>query len=51
MLAVELGTVSEICSRTLAKIREQGLITVKDKTATVLSPARLATLLQKNLGE
>ena len=50
MLAAELGTVSETFSRTLAKFREQGLITVKDKTVTVLSPARLAALLQKNLG-
>jgi CRP/FNR family transcriptional regulator len=51
VLAAELGTVSETFSRTLAKFREQNLITVKDKTVTVLSPARLAALLRKHLGE
>jgi CRP/FNR family transcriptional regulator len=51
VLAAELGTVSETFSRALAKFREQGLITVKGKTVTVVSPARLAALLRKNLGE
>ena len=51
VLAAELGTVSETFSRTLAKFREQGLIEVKGKTVTVLSPAKLAALLRKNLGE
>ncbi len=50
-LAAELGTVSETFSRTLAKFREQGLITVTGKTVTVLCPARLSALLRKNLGE
>jgi CRP/FNR family transcriptional regulator len=51
MLAAELGTVSETFSRTLAKFREQKLLTVKGKTITVLSPARLNALLRRNLGE
>ncbi len=49
-LAAELGTVSETFSRTLAKFRGQKLLAVKDKVITVLSPARLNRLLQKNLG-
>ena len=51
MLAAELGTVSETFSRTLAKFREQKLVSVKGKTLTVLSPARLRELLRRNLGE
>ena len=51
VLAAELGTVSETFSRTLAKFREQKLITVKGKTVTILSPARLNALLRRNLGE
>lgn len=50
VLAAELGTVSETFSRTLAKFREQKLITVKGKTVTVLCPAKLGTLLRRNLG-
>ena len=51
VLAAELGTVSETFSRTLAKFREQKLLTVKGKTVVVLSPARLSALLRRNLGE
>jgi CRP/FNR family transcriptional regulator len=51
VLAAELGTVSETFSRTLAKFREQKLISVKGKTVIVLSPARLNALLRRNLGE
>jgi CRP/FNR family transcriptional regulator, dissimilatory nitrate respiration regulator len=51
MLAAELGTVSETFSRTLAKFRQQKLVTVKGKTLTVLAPAKLAELLRRNLGE
>jgi CRP/FNR family transcriptional regulator len=51
ILAAELGTVSETFSRTLAKFREQKLITTKGKTLTVLIPARLLALLRGNLGE
>jgi len=51
VLAAELGTVSETFSRTLAKFREQKLLLIKGKTVTVLSPARLAELLRRNLGE
>jgi len=51
VLAAELGTVSETFSRTLAKFREQKLLTVKGKMITVLSPARLSALLRRNLGE
>jgi CRP/FNR family transcriptional regulator len=51
VLAAELGTVSETFSRTLAKFREQKLLTVKGKTVTVLSPSKLNALLRRNLGE
>jgi CRP/FNR family transcriptional regulator, dissimilatory nitrate respiration regulator len=51
VLAAELGTVSETFSRTLAKFREQGLITVKGKSLTIASPNRLTALLRRNLGE
>jgi CRP/FNR family transcriptional regulator len=51
VLAAELGTVSETFSRTLAKFREQKLLTVKGKTVTVLLPAKLSALLRRNLGE
>jgi CRP/FNR family transcriptional regulator, dissimilatory nitrate respiration regulator len=51
VLAAELGTVSETFSRTLAKLREQKLVSVKGRTLTVLSPVRLNELLRKNLGE
>jgi CRP/FNR family transcriptional regulator len=50
-LAAELGTISETFSRTLAKFRKQKMLTVKDKTITILSPAKLYTLLRRNLGE
>ena len=50
-LAAELGTVSETFSRTLAKLREQGLLEVDGPRITLLDPARLRELLRKNLGE
>jgi hypothetical protein len=46
VLAAELGTVSEMLSRTLGKCRGQKLFTVKGKTVTVLSPARLNAVLR-----
>jgi CRP/FNR family transcriptional regulator, dissimilatory nitrate respiration regulator len=51
VLAAELGTVSETFSRTLARFRQQKLVTVKGKAVMVLCPARLRELLQRNLGE
>jgi CRP/FNR family transcriptional regulator len=51
VLAAELSTVSETLSRTLAKFREQKILTVKGKTIMVLSPAKLNALLRRNLGE
>ncbi len=51
VLAAELGTVSETFSRTLAKFREQKLLTVKGKVVTVVSPVKLTALLRRNLGE
>jgi CRP/FNR family transcriptional regulator len=51
VLAAELGTVSETFSRTLAKFREQNLVTVKGRIVTVVSPAKLVALLKRNLGE
>ena len=51
VLAAELGTVSETFSRTLAKFRQQKLVTVKGKTLSVLCPIKLRELLRRNLGE
>jgi len=51
VLAAELSTVSETLSRTLAKFREQKLLTVKGKTIVVVSPLKLNALLRRNLGE
>src|SRR5262245_27323324 len=51
VLAAELGTVSETFSRTMAKFREQKLVTVKGKVIVVLSPVRLNALLRRNLGD
>ncbi len=51
VLAAELGTVSETFSRTLAKFREQKLVSVKAKSIVLLSPSRLNALLRRNLGE
>jgi len=51
VLAAELGTVSETFSRTLAKFRQQKLVTVKGKTLSVLCPLKLRELLRRNLGE
>ncbi|MBI5384938.1 MAG: Crp/Fnr family transcriptional regulator [Verrucomicrobia bacterium] len=51
VLAAELGTVSETFSRTLAKFREQKLVSVKGKVLTVLNPSGLSALLRRNLGE
>ena len=50
-LAAELGTVSETFSRTLAKFREQKLLSVKGRVVTVLAPEKLRALLRRNLGE
>ena len=46
VLAAELGTISETFSRTLAKFRDENLLMVDGKSITVLSPARLTTLIQ-----
>jgi len=51
VLAAELGTVSETFSRTLAKFRQQKLLTAKGNTLIVLCPAKLKELLRRNLGE
>ena len=51
VLAAELGTISETFSRTLAKFREQKLLSVKGRVLTVLSPAKMSALLRRNLGE
>lgn len=50
-LAAELGTVSETFSRTLAKLREQGLLEIRGPIITVLNPRDLRAMLLRNLGE
>lgn len=51
VLAAELGTVSETLSRTLAKLREQGLLAVQGNQIQICSPRRLHAVLRRNLGE
>src|SRR5436190_12291779 len=51
VLAAELGTVSETLSRTLAKLRQQKLLSVAGKKITIFSPSKLDALLRRNLGE
>jgi CRP/FNR family transcriptional regulator len=51
VLAAELGTVSETFSRSLAKFRDQNLLSVNGKSMTVLNPAKLSALLRRHLGE
>jgi CRP-like cAMP-binding protein len=51
VLAAELGTSSETLSRTLARLRNEKLITVAAKDITVHDPARLEAMLRRNLGE
>lgn len=51
VLAAELGTSSETLSRTLARLRDQQLITVAAKTIAVHDAARLEAMLRRNLGE
>ena len=51
VLAAELGTSSETLSRTLARLRDQKMITVADRTITVLAAPALLAQLRRNLGE
>jgi len=51
VLAAELGTSSETLSRTLAKFRNEGLLTVSGKSITLLNPVAIEKLLRRNLGE
>jgi CRP/FNR family transcriptional regulator len=51
LLAAEIGTVSETLSRTLAKFRSHGWLSVKGRKLAVRDPEGLAALLRRNLGE
>lgn len=51
VLAAELGTSSETLSRTLARLRDQRLITVAAKSIAVHDSDRLEAMLRRNLGE
>lgn len=50
VLAAELGTSSETLSRTLARLRDAGLIQVEARTISVPDCAALQSRLQKHLG-
>ncbi len=50
-LAAELGTSSETFSRTLARLRDEKLITVGSRSITVLALPSLVVRLRRNLGE
>ena len=50
VLAAEMGTTSETLSRTFAKFRDAGWITVKAREISIASKTGLENLLQKNLG-
>jgi CRP-like cAMP-binding protein len=45
LLASELGTVSETFSRTLAKFRDQHLVSIDGKSVTLLCPMKLSQLM------
>ncbi len=51
VLAADLGTSSETLSRTLARLRDDRLITVAAKSIAVLDAPRLEAMLRRNLGE
>ena len=51
VLAAELGTTSETLSRTLAKFRDVGLLTVSGKSISLLKPHEIEVILRRNLGE
>ncbi len=51
VLAAEMGITSETLSRTLAKLRDQKLLSVSGKTIVITQPRKLDALLRKHLGE
>ncbi|MEI6034679.1 MAG: Crp/Fnr family transcriptional regulator [Verrucomicrobiae bacterium] len=50
MLSAELGTRQETLSRTLAKLREAGLIAVRGRTLKIPDPLKLKAAFQSHLG-
>lgn len=50
ILAAELGTISATLSRTIAQLREKGLIEVRGKSVTVPSPSKLKALIRERIG-
>ncbi len=51
VLAAELGTSSETLSRTMARLRDDGLIAVAARSITVRAAAQVEARLRRNLGE
>jgi CRP-like cAMP-binding protein len=51
VLAAELGTSSETLSRTMARLRDEGLIEVAARSIAVRDAGRLEGMLRRNLGE
>ncbi|MDA1277270.1 MAG: Crp/Fnr family transcriptional regulator [Verrucomicrobia bacterium] len=50
LLASELGTTSETFSRTLAKLRDEQLVSVEGNTVTLQCPVKLVEYLQSHAG-
>ena len=49
MLSGELGTRQETLSRTLAKLRESGLISVRGRTLKIPDPLKLRNAFREHL--
>ncbi|MFY8216313.1 MAG: Crp/Fnr family transcriptional regulator [Chthoniobacterales bacterium] len=49
ILASELGTRHETLSRIFARLRDEGFISVRGRTITVLSPCRLQAMFEENV--
>lgn len=51
VLASEIGTISATLSRTIARLRDNGLLEIKGKSVTIPCPAKLLGLFRARLGD